>query len=573
MKSLQTSVRPTRRRPVRAARGARPVLHLEALEDRCLPSADVVLEWNAIALDALKNDSLLSAPRQNNPGSASRALAIAQAAVFDAVNSIDRSYEPYLTQVNAPAGAALTAAAAQAAHDTLAALFPEYSATLDARLANDLNCAGSLQACVDGVAVGRVVAARILAVRAHDGSDVMMSWPVGTQPGQWQPDPLHPNQTAWGPEWGDVTPFTLTSASQFYVPPPPALTSRDYADAYNEVKRLGGDGVTTPTTRTAEQTQIGIFWGYDASPGVGAPPRLYNQIAETVAGVLHNSVVQHARFFALINLTMADTGIAAWDAKYAYDFWRPVTAIRAGDADGNPWTRSDATWTPLGAPEDNGHGTNFTPPFPAYVSGHASFGGALFRLMADISGRDNVHFTIGSDEFDGQTRDQNGQVRPVVTRSFHSFSQAAMENAESRIYLGIHWRFDAVQGIVLGTSVADYVFGHFLRPARGRGCAFGVSPDAAPLQGETLPAADEGPSFAPSNWISGIVIGSYFSNTQWAASNLASTGAADGLQTANRGDRANDLGILAEDAKAVDVWQQRRPLEIAGDSGFLPLFP
>jgi membrane-associated phospholipid phosphatase len=456
--------------------GRRPLLSVEALEERCVPSADVVLEWNAIALDALKNDSLLAHPRQNNPGNASRALAIVQAAVFDAVNSISQSYDPYLFEVNAPRDASIPAAAAQAAHDTLVALFPEYQPTLDARLAGDLVSGGSLLSRVEGVLVGRVVAAGILAVRSHDGSGVTMNWPAGTQPGQWQPDPLHPAQSAWGPDWGSVTPFTLTSSSQFPVPAPPALTSQAYADAYNEVMSLGGDGITTPTLRTAEETQIGIFWGYDGSPGLGTPPRLYNQIAETLAVQMHNTVVENARYFALINLAMADAGIDAWGAKYQYDLWRPVTAIRAGNTDGNPLTVADPTWIPLGAPADNGtpitdpqHPANFTPPFPAYVSGHATFGGALFRMMADFFGTDRVRFTLTSDEFNGVTKDQNGIVRPVLTRSFDSFSQAAEENGQSRIYLGIHWSFDKVEGIALGTSVADYVFKHFLRPTRGSG--------------------------------------------------------------------------------------------------------
>jgi hypothetical protein len=443
-------------------------LTVEVLEERCLLSADVVLEWNAIALGALRKDSTLAHPRQNNPGNASRALAIVQSAVFDAVNSIDRSYDPYLIEINAPRGASVTAAAAQAAHDTLAALFPEYQATLDARLAGDLAGGGSLLSRLEGVLVGHLVAEAILAVRSHDGSAVTMTFTPGTQPGQWQPDPLHPNQSAWGPEWGGVTPFTLSSATQFAVPPPPPLTSQDYANAYNEVMALGGDGVTTPTTRTPEQTQIAIFWGYDASRGLGTPPVMYNQIAEVIAAQQHDTVVQNARLFALVNLAMADAGIAAWQAKFEYDFWRPVTAIRAGASDGNPATAADPTWTPLGAPADNGGGTNFTPPFPAYPSGHATFGGALFTMLADFFGRDDISFTIGSDEFNGVTRDQNGQVRPVVFRSFDSFSQAMRENAESRIYLGIHWQFDADQGIELGTDIGNYVFRNFLRPSDGR---------------------------------------------------------------------------------------------------------
>ena len=438
-------------------------------------SANVVLEWNAIALDALKNDSMLGAnSKQNAPIRASRALAIVQAAVFDAVNSIDGSYDPYLIKVRTDPRASITAAAAQAAHDTLAALFPDFIPTLDADLAADLANIPSGRRRDEGVRVGKIVATGMLAARSNDGADVSMPYTPGNLPGQWRPDPLHPNQQALGSLWGEVTPFALRSGEQFHVPPPPALTSLDYAKAYLEVKNLGGNGVTTPTQRTAEQTTIGIFWGYDGSPGLATPPRLYNQIAELIATKQHNTVVQNARFFALIDIALADAGIACWDGKYDFSFWRPITAIRENDpgsgptglGSGNPFLvgQGDPSWSPLGAPADNGNGTNFTPPFPAYASGHATFGAALFKMMANFYGRDNIHFTIGSDEFNGVTRDQNGVVRPVVTRSFTSFSQAAEENGQSRIYLGIHWIFDKVEGIHCGSSVADFVFKHTLRP-------------------------------------------------------------------------------------------------------------
>src|SRR5262249_15425013 len=161
----------------------------------------------------------------------------------------------------------------------------------------------------------------------------------------------------------------------------------------------------------------------------------------------------------LVNLAMADAGICCWDAKYVYDFWRPVVALRAGAADGNPLTVGLPGWTPLGAPRSNDPlGTNFTPPFPAYPSGHATFGAAAFRTLADFYGRDDITFSFTSDEFNGVTRDQDGSVRPVVTRTFHSFSEAAEENGQSRIYLGIHWRFDKVNGIRAGDALADNAF-------------------------------------------------------------------------------------------------------------------
>jgi hypothetical protein len=209
---------------------------------------------------------------------------------------------------------------------------------------------------------------------------------------------------------------------------------------------------------------IAIFWGYDGSIGLGTPPVLYNEITQSIARQMHNSEDQNARLFALVNMAMADTGIAVWESKYADDFWRPVTAIRAAGTDGNSQTVADSTWTPLGAPADNGSGTNFTPPFPAYPSGHAGFGGALFGTLADFYGTDHIGFTIGSDEFNGRTRDQNGNVRPVVKQHFSSFSQAMEQNGQSRIFLGIHWHFDKVDGIQMGTHVADFVFQHFLQP-------------------------------------------------------------------------------------------------------------
>jgi hypothetical protein len=491
------------RNPVfRGVRQSR-LLGLEVLEDRCLLSGDPVLEWNSIALDALKNDSYLGAQaKQAGPDRASRALAIVQAAVFDAVNSIDGAYDPYLIQVDAPRYASITAATAQAAHDTLVSLFPDYQAVLDARLAADLATIPAVPRDA-GVQVGHITAAAILAARSNDGSDVPMNYTPGTQPGDWQPDPLHPDQTAHGPLWGNVTPFALTSAEQFSAPAPPALTSQEYTDAFNEVKTLGSEN---STVRTPEQTNIAIFWGYDGSPGLSTPPRFYNQIAQVIAVQQHNTVIENARFFALIDLALADAGITAWDTKYDFNFWRPITAIRAANRDGNPATIADRHWSPLGAPADNGSGTNFTPPFPAYTSGHATFGAALFRMMADFYGRDNIHFTIGSDEFNGVTQDQNGVVRPVLTRSFDSFSAAAEENGQSRIYLGIHWRFDKVQGINQGDQIADYVFSHLLAQRHhgddhgehGASAVEVFQAVAAPSSGQVFLATTDGQPIDPS---------------------------------------------------------------------------
>ena len=250
------------------------------------------------------------------------------------------------------------------------------------------------------------------------------------------------------------------------------MKSQAYSAAFREVKRLGGDGVVTPTDRTAEQTHIGIFWAYDGTPSLCAPPRLYNQIALTVADVKKtDNVLDLARLLALVNVSMADAGIAAWESKFFYDLWRPVRGIREADAgtgplglgDGNASTHGDMTFSPLGAPASNLHGPNFTPPFPAYPSGHATFGGALFETLRNFYGTDRIRFTFVSDEFNGVTVGNDGQVRPFLPRTFDKLSQAEEENGQSRIYLGIHWSFDKTEGIAQGRKVADYVFENAFR--------------------------------------------------------------------------------------------------------------
>jgi hypothetical protein len=437
------------------------------------------MEWNAVAIEAAKQDHAIGAPGlQFGPTRTARALAIESIAVYDSVNAIDRSCTSFLvSDVHASAGASIEAAAAQAAYETLRALYPYleqslFKPVLDADLKKI--APGPAR---QGVAVGKAVALEVLGDRSGDGSqkdavDQPNGYVYGDMPGQWRPDPLHPNVQPLTPDWGQVTPFAVLSATQFGAPLPPSITSKEYADAYKEVKALGGDGVHTPSTRTPDETIIGLFWGYDAQPGLCAPIRFYNQIAEVLSKQEGLTEIQNARFFALINVAMADAAITVWNDKYRYNLWRPVTAIRENDpgtgptglGSGNPYLvgQGDPTWQPLGAPADNNNGTNFTPPFPSYTSGHAGIGGALFETMKDFFRTDNIHFTIVSDEFNTITIDQNGQPRPLIPRSFDSFSQAAEENGESRIYLGIHWQFDKVQGIKSGGEIADWVFNHFM---------------------------------------------------------------------------------------------------------------
>jgi len=446
-------------------------LSLQTLEARCLLAADAVLYWNALALDAVANDhtpALVSTADQGGPTRTSRALAIVHVAMYDALNSIEGAHKPYLVAKGGSGRASKEAAVAQAAHDTLAALYPQQRALFDAALHAVLDEIPNGRAENEGVAVGRFVARKILLARQNDGFDAEVDHVLGTDPGDHRVDPLHPDQGLLTPHWGKVQPFAMTHGSQFRVPGPPELTSEEYAAAYNEVKRLGD---VNSAERTDEQTEIGIFWGYDGTPGLGTPPRMLNQIARTIAIDQGNTMSQNARLLALVNVAMADAGIASWDSKYEYDFWRPIVAIRqeatvsdAGGMDGNLATAGDAGWTPLGAPASNQGGTNFTPPFPAYTSGHATFGAATFRSIAHFYGTDQLAFSFTSDEFNGVTTDQFGVVRPVVTRSYNSLSEASQENADSRIYLGIHWRFDATDGIVQGNAIADHVFARLFQP-------------------------------------------------------------------------------------------------------------
>jgi len=442
-------------------------------------SGDMVLEWNSVAMEAAAADSSALVPSQGGPTRTARALAIVHAAIFDAANSIDRSYTPYLVRMRAPRRASIEAAVALAGHDTLVALYPHQKFKFDEALEKSLAEVPNGRSERQGAFVGRFVARKILAARKHDGSEKGPAYTALLQPGVFRTFLGEP--VALTPGWGKVKPFVMKSGDQFEMPAPPVMTGAEYAAAYNEVKDLGGDGIITPTLRTPEQTEIGIYWAYDGTPGLGTPPRLYNQITQVIARQEGNTPVQNARLFALVNIAMADAGIASWETKYHYDFWRPFRAIRQFDEhglvmdDGNPLTTADASWTPLGAPCTNCPplSTGFTPPFPAYTSGHATFGAALFETLTRFYGRDDIPFTFVSDEFNGVNRAATGVVRPLKPRSFSSFSRAMEENGESRIYLGIHWRFDKEQGIIQGKVIADYVFEHMLTPLMASGVTAG----------------------------------------------------------------------------------------------------
>jgi hypothetical protein len=446
-------------------------------------TVDAMHHWNEIAVDSSGLDHtpvVEGDPRvfgeQLGPGRSSRAMAIVHIAIFDAVNAIAKRYKSYTGIADAAPGASMDAAIAQAAHDTLVAVFPSQKAHCDALLAEELAKIREGRAKAEGIRVGQRAARAILARRVDDGSQhaeprLGTDFITSDLPGKWRQDPISQVPIALGAHWGEVTPFVLPNVERFRVPPPPAMTSRAYTAAFKEVKRLGGDGVATPTRRTEDQTLAGIFWAYDGTPSLCAPPRLYNQITMAIADQMGTDVVDLARLLALVNVAMADAGVASWESKYYYQFWRPVAGIREAEGitsptargDGNPLTIGDPIFSPLGAPASNLQGPNFTPPFPAYPSGHAVFGGALFQTLRNFYRTDDIPFRFVSDELNGVTLDNDGNPRPLMPRTFSSLSQAEEENGQSRIYLGIHWAFDKTEGIAQGRRVANYVFTNAFR--------------------------------------------------------------------------------------------------------------
>jgi hypothetical protein len=319
----------------------------------------------------------------------------------------------------------------------LVALFPAQQADLDTKYAASLSTIPDGPAKMNGIAVGQQTAAGILALRANDGRDATVTYSPGSGPGVWQPTP--PGfVAAAAPEAAHVQPFALNSPSQFRAEPPPALTSDTWARDYNEVKTLG---VASGSTRTAEQTDIGRFWA-------DQPILQWNRAWRNISITHGLSLEENARFFAMLATATADAIIACWDSKFTYNFWRPVTAIRAGDTDGNAQTEPDVNWI----------AQVVTPNHPEYPAAHGCFSGSSTQTLNFFFGTDNFSFTIDSNIA--------GLTKPV--RSYNSFSQVLDEVRDARIYGGMHYRNSAHKGAILGQQVSRFVTAHFFRPTTGR---------------------------------------------------------------------------------------------------------
>lgn len=412
--------------------------------------ADAITDWNDVLLKVIRQAG-------GAPGPITRGAAMMHASAYDAVNSIaPSSYRPYLVSVPAPPTASIEAAVAHAAHATLKAAFPTTTVPLATILADKINALPAGPEVAAGEAVGKAAAAAMLAARHGDGADDATPYvSVAPGPGDWRPTG---SGDAVGPYWGHVRPFCMPAGQSFRPPPPGGfaykadmLKSSEYAAQFNEVIRLGS---AASVTRTPEQTEIAFFWANDLD-GTYKPPGQLFEITKAVSEQRCLDVVENARLFALVALGMADAGVCAWDAKYDtnLDLWRPESAIHLARSDGNPATHENEKWKPLS--NDPATGKHFSPPFPAYVSGHATFAAAHAAVMRRYFGTDNVTFSA-------RTEDPN--LPGGVERSFNSFTEAARENARSRVYLGVHFQWDGDHGFISGNALGEYVCDHVLRP-------------------------------------------------------------------------------------------------------------
>ncbi len=385
-----------------------------------------VVQWNQTLLVIVRTPG--AQPATIHP---TRSFAIMHAAIYDAVNAIEGTHKPYLVRLGASHFASEEAAAATAAHEVLVKLYPSFQATLDAQLQQALAQLPN-RGKADGISIGSTVADRILALRSNDGSNAQpIPYVFGNAPGDYQSTPPNFPKQPQFTHWSRVRPFALESASQFRPGGPPKLTGDRYSDSFDQVKLLG---IAGSTTATADQAVTGRFWN-------GAIQNYWNEIAQTASLAHGLTTAQNARLFALLNLSFADGVIAFYDAKYTYNFWRPVTAIRAAAADGNPDTEADPNWLPE---------VGNTTPDPSYPGAHAVISAAGAEVLISFFHTDHFEFSVTS------------EVMPGVERSFTSFPAAAEEATLSRIFAGVHFLFDLTTGQRLGSDIADFIVDNFL---------------------------------------------------------------------------------------------------------------
>jgi hypothetical protein len=388
--------------------------------------ADVVSDWNTIAVNT-------AVANKQNPFAQARYAAIVQLAVFEAVNAITGEYQPYLGTITAPPGASADAAAIQAAYHVLNFYFGP-SATLDAQYANSIGQIPNGQAKIDGIATGDAAASAMISLRANDGSSPpQFKVPGPVVPGEWQATPSCSPAGGIAFQWQNVIPFGIQSASSFLLGPPPALTSNEYTKTYNEVMTVGS---VNSTERPQDRSNVALFYA------AASPTQAFNQAAVQVAEQQGVSLSVNAHALALVNMAMSDSLVASFFNKYHYNFWRPETAIHAGETDGNPKTEADPNYAPFIT----------TPCFPSYPSNHGSASNAAAEVLRRVYGEAGHSMTL------------TNPLVPTITLQYSSFKQITDDISDARVYGGIHFRTDQEAGADLGRAVGTAVYKNKLRP-------------------------------------------------------------------------------------------------------------
>lgn len=401
-----------------------------AQQNRATRDPAAVLNWNQIAARA----DLLA--MQTNQESMLH-MAYVQAAVFDAVDAIDGGYRPYVGHLRAHGATNADAAVAAAAHQVLLSEYPNQTATLDGDYSAALAAIPDGPAKRRGVSVGQQAAAELLAARASDGYGANVAYTFGSGPGVWVLPTDNPATTPATPWVAKMRPFVMRSADQFRPGPPPALSSAKYTEAYRDTKIYGS---RTSSERTAAQTDTALFWG------LGRATTQYNEAVRKIVKASAMDRIQAARALALLNLIGADAFIACFDGKYKYSAWRPYTAIRAGDTDGNPDTVADPAWTPLVT----------TPNHPEYPANHSCVSTSFAKTIDHLLGPDRFDVTV------------TGAPASTEERHYTNSGEFIAEIADARVWGGVHFRFSTTAGTEIGKAVAGYDFRHALQPLRGR---------------------------------------------------------------------------------------------------------